>query len=347
MSRRGPRAPGSRALLRPLLLLLCALAPGAPQTAPGGASPGRAARDIVHPVRVDAGGAFLSYELWPRALRKRALSAGGGASAFYQLQFRGQDLRLHLGATPDLLAPGFVSETRRVGGLGSAHIRRAVPPACHLQGQVQSPEQEGGLAAISACDGLKGVFRLNNQDYFIEPLQGAQAQPGSALPHVVYQRPASQGQAEQGTCGVQGRFLCPHLRGGGCREFWQRADQDQPKRQRRYQSSDSREKWVETLVVADADMVRHHGQPQVESYVLTIMNMVAGIFKNPSIGNPIHITVVRLIVLQDEEGDLKVTHEAHSTLSTFCEWQKRLNMDDDSHPLHHDMAVLITRAQAV
>lgn len=108
----------------------------------------------MHPVRVDAGGAFLSYELWPRALRKRALSAGGVAYAFYQLQFRGRDLRLHLGASPDLLAPGFVSETRRLGGLGRARILRPAPPACHLQGQVQSPEQEGGLAAISACDGL-------------------------------------------------------------------------------------------------------------------------------------------------------------------------------------------------
>ena len=35
-----------------------------------------------------------------------------------------------------------------------------------------------------------------------------------------------------------------------------------------------KEKWVETLVVADAKMVEYHGQPNVESYVLTIMNMV-------------------------------------------------------------------------
>lgn len=31
---------------------------------------------------------------------------------------------------------------------------------------------------------------------------------------------------------------------------------------------------METLVVADTKMVEYHGQPQVESYVLTIMNMV-------------------------------------------------------------------------
>lgn len=36
----------------------------------------------------------------------------------------------------------------------------------------------------------------------------------------------------------------------------------------------SREKWVETLVVADPKMVKYHGQPNVENYVLTIMNMV-------------------------------------------------------------------------
>ncbi|XP_045438216.1 LOW QUALITY PROTEIN: A disintegrin and metalloproteinase with thrombospondin motifs 7 [Pipistrellus kuhlii] len=351
MARPGPRAP-RRPLL--LLLLLCALAPGAPRTSPGpstrpeeAAPQADAARDIVHPVRVDAGGAFLSFELWPRALRKRTAEAGAGAGvafAHYRLRLRGQDLRLHLGAAPDLLAPGFVSETRRRGGLGAARIRRPAPPACHLQGRVQGAARGGGPAAISACDGLKGVFRLNDQDYFIEPLRDAQAEPGGAQPHVVYQRPASQGRAEQGspriggTCGVQ----APQERA-----FWQRAEGGQPKRQakrqRRFQSSDSREKWVETLLVADADMVRHHGQPQVESYVLTLMNMVAGIFKNPSIGNPIHITVVRLIVLQDEVSDMKVQHEAHSTLSTFCEWQKRLNMEEDSHPLHHDMAVLITR----
>lgn len=29
-------------------------------------------------------------------------------------------------------------------------------------------------------------------------------------------------------------------------------------------------------MVADAKMVEYHGQPQVESYVLTIMNIVSG-----------------------------------------------------------------------
>lgn len=40
----------------------------------------------------------------------------------------------------------------------------------------------------------------------------------------------------------------------------------------------SKERWVETLVVADSKMVEYHGSHHVESYILTIMNMVGMIF---------------------------------------------------------------------
>uniref|UniRef100_F1RKT5 A disintegrin and metalloproteinase with thrombospondin motifs 7 n=1 Tax=Sus scrofa TaxID=9823 RepID=F1RKT5_PIG len=338
----GPSPRSPTPLLRPLLLLLSALAPGAHGSAPGHAAQGRAALDIVHPVRVDAGGSFLSYELWPRALRKRDVSARPTAPAFYELQYRGRELRFNLTANPHLLAPGFVSETRRHGGLGRAHIR-ASAPACHLLGEVQDPELEGGLAAISACDGLKGVFQLSNEDYFIEPLDGVPARTGRPQPHVVYKRQAPEKRAEQddsrapGTCGVEGS---PELEFR--RERWEQRQQCQRPR-RLQQRSVSREKWVETLVVADPKMVEYHGQPNVENYVLTIMNMVAGLFHDPSIGNPIHITIVRLILLEDEEEDLKITHHADNTLRSFCKWQKSINMKGDAHPLHHDTAILLTR----
>lgn len=56
----------------------------------------------------------------------------------------------------------------------------------------------------------KGVFQLSNEDYFIEPLDGAPARPGHAQPHMVYKRqaPERQGNAQAlSTCGVQGVFL--------------------------------------------------------------------------------------------------------------------------------------------
>ncbi|XP_016053234.1 PREDICTED: A disintegrin and metalloproteinase with thrombospondin motifs 7, partial [Miniopterus natalensis] len=213
-------------------------------------------------------------------------------------------------------------------------------PACHLLGEVRSPELEleGGTAAFSVCDGLKGMFQLSNENYFIEPLEGVQAQPGRAQPHVVYKRQASDRRAEQGnsttpgTCGVQASLEQEFQR----RDLW-----DQQRRVHR--RSVTTEKWVETLVVADSTMVKHHGQEHIERYVLTIMNMVASIYLDPNIGNPVYITVVRLILLEEEEEEMNVTHHADRTLSTFCKWQEKLNMNWDSHPLHHDTAVLLTR----
>lgn len=61
------------------------------------------------------------------------------------------------------------------------------------------------------------------------------------------------------------------------RERWQQRHRRQQQQwpRRRHLRSVSKEKWVETLVVADTKMVEFHGQPHVESYVLTVMNMVS------------------------------------------------------------------------
>lgn len=57
------------------------------------------------------------------------------------------------------------------------------------------------------------------------------------------------------------------------REYWeQRLDR---KKRRIHRRSISKEKWVETLVVADPKMVEYHGSKGVESYILAVMNIVS------------------------------------------------------------------------
>lgn len=58
------------------------------------------------------------------------------------------------------------------------------------------------------------------------------------------------------------------------RERWER-HQRRRRRKRIHQRSISKEKWVETLVVADPKMVQYHGSKAVESYVLAVMNIVS------------------------------------------------------------------------
>ncbi|NXG73143.1 ATS7 metalloproteinase, partial [Baryphthengus martii] len=304
--------------------------------------------DIVHPIKVDESGSFLSYDLSHRALHRRSPSSRSKFLAYYELRYKGQPLKFNLSLNNNLLAPGFVSE-RRYGGIVRAKIQSHAYNSCHMIGEVRSRAPARGLAALSTCDGLKGVFQLLNEDYFIEPVSTSFPEDGVAQPHRIYKRQAPQRGSErdrrppapQETCGVQ-ESQENLERSEKRRERWEQRQRLHRKR-RIKQRSISKEKWVETLVVADTKMVEYHGSENIEKYVLTVMNMVAGLFHHASIGNPINIAIVRLILLEDEEEDLKISHHADNTLKSFCKWQKSINVKGDSHPLHHDVAVLLTR----
>ncbi|NXO04854.1 ATS7 metalloproteinase, partial [Rhinopomastus cyanomelas] len=302
--------------------------------------------DVVHPIKVDESGSFLSYDLSHRALHRRSPSPRSKSLAFYELRYRGEALRFNLSLNSNLLAPGFVSE-RRFGGIAGAKIQPGTHNSCHMVGEVRGRAPAQGLAALSTCDGLKGVFQLMDEDYFIEPLPPGSQEDGAAQPHRIYKRQAAERGAGPGrrapapgqSCGVRGSQGSLE-RSEQRRQRW---EQKQRGQRRIRQRSVSREKWVETLVVADTKMVEFHGSRHVETYVLTVMNMVAGLFHHASIGNPVNIAIVRLILLEDEEEDLKISHHADNTLKSFCKWQKSINVKGDSHPLHHDVAVLLTR----
>ncbi|ROL48379.1 A disintegrin and metalloproteinase with thrombospondin motifs 20 [Anabarilius grahami] len=101
-------------------------------------------------------------------------------------------------------------------------------------------------------------------------------------------------------------------------------------------------RFVELMVTADTKMVRHHGR-NLEHYILTIMSVVAAIYRDPSVGNLINIMIVKLIVIHNEQEGPNINFYATATLHNFCMWQQSHNVLDDSHPSHHDTALLITR----
>ena len=77
---------------------------------------------------------------------------------------------------------------------------------------------------------------------------------------------------------------------------------------------------VEALVVADPSMMQFHEGGDVETYLLTIMNMVSSLYKDPTIGNSVHVVVVKIILLEEDDiyQDLNVTQVATTTLESFC-----------------------------
>lgn len=90
--------------------------------------------------------------------------------------------------------------------------------------------------------------------------------------------------------------------------------------QKRKKRSVSSPRHVEALVVADPSMVTFHQDGDVEMYLLTIMNMVSSLYKDPAIGNLIKVVVVRIVLLEEEEShpDFNITHAAEGNLRNFC-----------------------------
>ncbi|XP_030226567.1 A disintegrin and metalloproteinase with thrombospondin motifs 12 [Gadus morhua] len=312
---------------------------------------------IVHPVKVDFDGRFISHTLshhFGNGRLKRDLRPlepeTESQRVYYQIDYKGRSLIFNLTANTQLVSLDYVVE-RRNGSLNrTTEQHHRLPSAgdlCHLIGTV-TVNQARGTAAVSTCSGLRGLFSLPEGHFFIEPSPGAADEEGRQ-PHIVYPRVTPEGhrrvrrssrtQGEHVPCGVKDGPK-DSVRVERERDNWETEENRGPSRSQR---SVSRERWVETMVVADSKLIDYHGQDNVESYIFTIMNMVAGIFHDASIGNAVHIILVRLILLHGEEKDLKIVHHADTTLSSFCAWQKNLNPQSDTHPAHHDVAVLVTR----
>lgn len=274
----------------------------------------------------------------------------------YRLKVDGMDLQMTLTPHHRMFAPGLVVErrSRQYGNISDSRILRMTQNPCHFRGQIQG--QENSAVAMATCQGLTGLLRTDKGDYFIEPVKGYNHSDDAHHPHLVYRRSAlpddmhisgalhheHKDHQHDGTCGVAGDVKDIEKE----REEWQKAHvPEQPKEHShsRHKRSYSRERNVETLVVVDTKMVEYYESEDLENYVLTIMNMVATLYHDSTIGNAVNIVLVRLILLENEETNLKITHHADNTLNSFCRWQNDMNPPDDAHPNHHDVAVLLTR----
>ncbi|XP_027023678.2 A disintegrin and metalloproteinase with thrombospondin motifs 7 isoform X2 [Tachysurus fulvidraco] len=306
---------------------------------------------VVHPEKVDADGRFISHTLSHHFVssrrRRRDLDVHDSKRVYYKLHFSGRDLTLNLTINNNLLSHGYVLE-RRTESRSETGPEVHRENQCHLIGMVTDGDVKG-TAALSSCNGLTGMLSLPTGVFLIEPVRGhTLTLTHPQQPHVIYRnsewlsvraRRSTQHDV-QNACGVKDSPEHSKQKEHE-RERWEREHRGPD--QVRSRRSVSTERWVETMVVADSKMLQYHGNNNVENYIFTVLNMVAGIYHDASIGNAIHIVLVRLILLQSEEKGLKIVHHADSTLTSFCSWQKNLNPQSDTHPAHHDVAVLITR----
>ncbi|KAM3875996.1 A disintegrin and metalloproteinase with thrombospondin motifs 10 [Diretmus argenteus] len=310
--------------------------------------------EIAIPVRVGPEGEILDAENpppHPDRRRRRSTEDQPPDTIFYQLSTPRTNFLLNLTLQGGLLSRQFRVEYWRRGRLAWSH---PYSPNCHYVGHLQD-QPHSSKVALSNCNGLQGVIVAGGEEYLIEPLVPAENQTkmergerAEGRPHVVYKRSSLRHQYMDQSCGV-----IDEKPGKGA-SWWQRTLKTPPHHVGRSQlplkRSVSRERYVETLVVADKMMVGYHGRRDIEQYILAVMNIVAKLFQDSSLGNAVNIVVTRLILLMEDQPTLEINHHAGKSLDSFCKWQKSIqhrssygNAIPDNGIAHHDTAVLITR----
>ena len=62
---------------------------------------------------------------------------------------------------------------------------------------------------------------------------------------------------------------------------------------RKKRSLQSRQHYIETMIVADSSMVQEHGA-NLEHYILSVMMLANKVFSHPSLGSAISLSVVKV-----------------------------------------------------
>ncbi|XP_060088812.1 LOW QUALITY PROTEIN: A disintegrin and metalloproteinase with thrombospondin motifs 10 [Heteronotia binoei] len=315
--------------------------------------------EIAFPVQVDQNGDFLTFDMkskWKRRSRRSPDASPYDLpeqQVFYKVSAHRIQFLLNLTLRANLLAEDFQVEYWKRDGVDQQH---EFHEDCHYAGHLQD-QYLNSKVAISNCNGLHGVIIAEDEEYFIEPLNvganisGRHESEGS--PHVVYKRSSLQLPYTDVACGVLDE---KPWKG---RSWWLRTLKPPPLKplgnltqrgQLPLKRSVSTERYVETLVVADKMMVGYHGRRDIEQYILAIMNIVAKLFQDSSLGNIVNILVTRLILLTEDQPTLEINHHAGKSLDSFCKWQKSIvnrngngNAIPDNGIANHDTAVLITR----
>nr|XP_040030389.1 A disintegrin and metalloproteinase with thrombospondin motifs 2-like isoform X2 [Gasterosteus aculeatus aculeatus] len=335
---------------------------------------------LVRPISVDAEGRFLSHAVsagrvaggQSRRRRRREVGVGDDdewegpkeepmalrQSLYYNVTIFGREFHLRLHHNARLVAPGAKMEWH--DDSDSTLHSEPLHDECLYVGDVK--DEPGASVAISNCDGLAGVIRMEQEEFFIEPVEGGdglgEAEEeeqgggggggGGGRTHVVYRSSAIK----------KGPISSPaadyHSRGadlGGLmdleslyRGVEQSINHTRAGRMRR-QSLD-RAYNIEVLLGVDDSVVQFHGKEHVQKYLLTLMNIVNEIYHDQSLGAKINVVLVRIIMLGYGKSMslIELGNPSHS-LENVCRWAFLQQKKDTGDAEHHDHAIFLTRQE--
>ncbi|KAM8909931.1 A disintegrin and metalloproteinase with thrombospondin motifs 2-like [Spinachia spinachia] len=332
---------------------------------------------LVRPISVDAEGRFLSHAVSASRVaggesrRRRRREAGAGNDewegpkeepmasrqrVYYNVTIFGREFHLRLHHNARLVAPGAKMEWH--DDSDSTLHSEPLHDECLYVGDIK--DEPGASVAISNCDGLAGVIRMEQEEFFIEPVErgdgvGEEEEEeeeeggrGGGRTHVVYRSSAIK------KAPVSSPAADYHSRGavlGGLmdleslyRGVEQSINHTRAGRMRR-QSLD-RAYNIEVLLGVDDSVVQFHGKEHVQKYLLTLMNIVNEIYHDQSLGAKINVVLVRIIMLCNGKSmSLIELGNPSQSLENVCRWAFLQQKQDTGDTEYHDHAIFLTRQE--
>ncbi|GIY90239.1 a disintegrin and metalloproteinase with thrombospondin motifs 16 [Caerostris darwini] len=282
----------------------------------------------------------------------------------------GEHFRLEMEESPRLLAPNF--KIYHLGGKKNTHSENDENQEnlenCLFRGKLR--DRPNSAFALNMCGGMSGLLKTETSDYLIEPANRNTSDINAVEKlHILKKRSirpekikGSRGKQEKRKdqtffCGKKKRYM-PHKPRRKDHwlpdEFVESKSSASKQRVKRWSGKDPEgseggekrrhhhrrnQRSIETLVVADREMVKKHGTENVTTYLLTVFNMVAMLYQDATIGNNVSVILVGLVLLEGDEPGLTLSHSAENSLSSFCQWQSTIHT---SKGRQHDHAVLVT-----
>ncbi|XP_066557612.1 A disintegrin and metalloproteinase with thrombospondin motifs 17 isoform X2 [Amia ocellicauda] len=305
--------------------------------------PAMLSRDEIHLLRAEAGHNRAQRSL-PGA-DSRGSQVEDGDNLFLRLPAFGRDLYLHLQRDPGFLSDSFIIEER-----GDKETKKLthIPydKRCFYSGRVLN--HSNSFASLSTCAGLTGLVQVGEERMFIQPVNGTQDSFVHMEHNVIRQKRSLRSNSQNSETRAE---YCKTVQG---KKKQKKARPTEDGRGRRNAIRLSREYTVETVVVADSDMVQYHGAEAAQRFILTVMNMVYNMFHHKSLGVRLNIRVTKLVLLHNRPEKLKIGHHGERSLESFCHWQHEEyggarylgnnhvpGAKDDPPPV--DVAVFVTR----
>lgn len=291
---------------------------------------------VTHPVQVDEHAAFLTRDLSSgNRRRRRDIASAIKEPVFFHLSAFGQNFHLNVTLNDELLSPNFVIEVR---GNQSSRFHFDVEH-CHYTGHAVSSKGLGTKVALSNCDGLRGLIRTPEDVFTIHPLPDRLGlDKNKTRAHVIHRRSTTPLESAGKALKIEKRS-----------ENWC-AVEDKPSSRTKRMVFDlpapvnyNQDFTIETLVVADKTMTDFHGIEELKVYIPSLVNIVYNLIGDSSIGANMKYVLHKLLILEHDQEGLTISSHAGNTMTSFCEWTKGQNVEDDNHPDHFDHAALISR----